>query len=464
MTREELQEILDKSPEDILKDLKKSSFTIPDWTALEKQYNPMKHKIWDKTAYPAKPDEKQNDDFKRTAYGLQELAVSRMSQAMFSRPVTRLYNFDETNESQKKAIDILEQLYRVENFIDSSNLERAVMVNASCQMVTVWKAFEHPLRIENEDSKFILSHSSYSAMEGYEIYVRTDENDVILYVYIAYKDEEDKEKVDIYVNGGINSSELHRFEKIGEWDYVKGYPKKDLFPFPVVHTWIKEPVWKGDAGTNLVEGLEEQESYQGMYIKRNSLPTFTLDYGENPGTVSTSEESSSDSRRIIVVGKGGAMKDVTWAGAGDAVESRHLRLRNAFFESAQIPDISFANLLNSNTSAENKTLLFTDSKARAKQLGGAWEKLFHQELKIVLEFAKVMFPKYKEAFNSISVRSEINPYSVNTKKDTAEYISLAGGSMSQSTKVRLLGEVDNVDEEVQRIEAENSVNANQGLL
>ena len=93
MTRIQLTELL-LSPDidEMIKKLSVSSFAVPEWTVLVKEYEPSLHKIWDTTLYPVKQNENGGDDFKRTAFGLQKLAVNRISQALFSTPVERVYS------------------------------------------------------------------------------------------------------------------------------------------------------------------------------------------------------------------------------------------------------------------------------------------------------------------------------------------------------------------------------------
>ncbi|HON20430.1 MAG TPA: phage portal protein, partial [Bacteroidales bacterium] len=200
------------------------------------------------------------------------------------------------------------------------------------------------------------------------------------------------------------------------------------------------------------------------YIAKNSIPTFYVDWGETQGRTKISKsETSTDSRHIITVGKDGKVQDVTWQGATESVSQRYARIRNAFFEQVQIPDISFATLINSRTSAENKELLFSDVKQKAKDLGTEWETLLTEEIEIVKQFAKVLFPSLTTSIDLITCTCEVVPYSIKTKKETAEYISLAGDNMSLQTKVSLLDEVEDIDAEVERIESGNSAAANQGF-
>lgn len=462
MTKEKLQEILALT--DIgerVEELLVSSFNVPKWEDLEPQYDPLQHKIWDTTIYPAKNDDNGQDDFKRTALALQKLAVSRIAQAMFSTPTERVYNYDKTSETLKKAVDILEQVYRVNNYIDSTNIERGKQVNASCEAVTIWKVYDKENIVEGETITQKLTHSVYSPINGYSIYANEDGNQELILVSIGYKDTDGNEFLDSYTNGA--SIAFTRYANTDDgWIVVEGFPIV-LEVFPVVHIWMSEPVWGGLAGTNLVEQLEEMESYDGLYIKRNAIPTFAIDYGEiTGGAKSTTEESSSDSRRFIILGKGGSVIDVTWEGAAESVNNRYQRIRNSFFEQVQMPDISFANMINSNTSAENKELLFSDAKAKARDLGGEWEKMFFQELEIVKKFIAIIFGKESE-LELITIRSQIRPYSIKSKKETAEYVALAGEAMSLNTKVSTLGEVDDINQEVEIIENEGAAQVNQGF-
>jgi hypothetical protein len=465
MTTERLIEILAMpSTDEIIKALSVSSFTtLPKWSDSLKEYDPMKHSIWDINKYPEKKTEKGVDDFKRTALGLQKLAVNRVAQAMFSAPVIRSYNYDRDSTTAQEAAALLEELYRTQNYMDGENIERCKKLNACCQIATVWRVQEKQVMIGAETSKFKLSHKTYSEMDGYKLYPILDTFGDLLVLSIGYTDTDKVEHMYVYAN--LEKPEARHYLKLnGVWGLDETTAKTQLEVFPVVYMNIAEPVWGGKPGTVLVEQLEEMESYQGLYIKRNALPTFTLDYGEiAQGKQTTKDEQSSDSRRIIRVGKGGNMQDVTWKGAGEAVDSRYQRIRNAYFEQIQVPDTSFANMIKSNTSAENKELVFADAKAKARDLGGEWEKLLYLEMEIVKKFAGIMFTKYNKELELMSVRSTIQPYSIKTKKEAGEYVAVAGDAMSLETKVKILGEVDDIQSEVELIQEGNSAAANQIL-
>lgn len=462
MTLERLIEVLSMTPTEAVALLQETSFTVPLWSDLEKQYDPAQHEIWDIVKYPAKLDENSNDDFKRTSLALQKLAVKRVAQSMFSIPVKRTYNYNRDQVNEQEAVDILEEVYRTRNKIDASNIQRGKLLNASCEIVTIWRAYElrDAYLVEAQQTKLKLTHTTYSSKNGYSIYAQTDLNDELIVVSIGYKDKDNVEFLAVYAN--TETPQFILYENRGGWQVNEELSNRALTLFPVVHAVIDAPVWGGDNGTNLVAQLEEMESYQGLYIKRNALPTFTLDYGEiqSGTTKADTVETSSDSRRIIEVGKGGTMTDVTWKGAEEATSARYERIRNSYFEEIQVPDTSFSNMVKSNTSAENKELIFADAKANAKDLGGVWEELFYNELEIVKKFIGIMFSSYASVYETISIRSEIQPYSIRTKTETANYVSTAGNAMSLETKIRTLAEVDDVQAEIVAIEVEAGQDVN----
>lgn len=462
MKLEDLLLILAKPAADAVKALKVSDYTVPKWSDLEKQYNPLKHSIWDTVKYPPKLNDINQDDFKRTALGLQKLAVNRIAQSMFSTPVLRVYTYDRNLDSAQQAVDIIEEVLKTKNSIDCTNIERSKKLNAACEVAVVWRVKEKSMMVQGEQSKFTLSHSVYSPKDGYSLYPILDDLGDILVLSIGSTTKDNVERLYVYLN--TEKPKVIVYEKKTDWVLVPDQTK-DLTVFPAVYINIEEPVWGGLEGTNLVEQLEEMESYQGLYIKRNALPTFTLDYGEViPGSPkSTTEEKSSDARRVIKLGKGGNMADVTWDGAGEAIDARYKRIRNAFFEQIQVPDTSFANMIASNTSAENKELIFSDARAKAEDLGGEWEKFFQKEMEIVKEFIKVLFPSFSTVLDTISIRNVIRPYNVRTKKETAEFVSVAGNAMSMETKIKLLGEVDDVQSEKDLITEEQNRESNIGL-
>jgi hypothetical protein len=467
MTQEQLDEILQKPIEEQIKALSVTSFSVPKWEDLNKQYDPNEHAIIKDTAKypPIINDETGKDDMPRITRALQKLAVSRVAQAEFVTPAERIYNFDRESESQKEAIKIIEELYRTQNNIDAENLERAKKVNASCQVATVWRVYKEPNIIGENQSEYKLAHMSYSEMDGYKMYPNTDNNKNLIVISFEYKDSSDIEYFDIYVGGKTPQFISYRKGENG-WELTP--LEKNPLPltvFPVVYTHLKEPVWGGDSGTKQVETIEETWSYRAFYIKKNSSPVFVQDVGDTSGkTPSTTKEDDTDSKRIIKVGKGGSVEAIVWDNNNAITKDQIKDMEASFFDDNQIANIAFSVLINSQTSADNKDVILTDAKAKAVDLGGEWIKLFNDELnKIIIPFAKVMFPSLANEFDAISVRSIVKPYSIKTDKENAEFVATAGTAMSLETQVKKLGQVTDIDAEVEAIENENSAAANQAI-
>ena len=76
------------------------------------------------------------------------------------------------------------------------------------------------------------------------------------------------------------------------------------------------------------------------------------------------------------------------------------------------------------------------------------------------KFAAILFPKFAKIYESLSIRSSIRPYSIKSKIENAEYVALAGESMSLETKVRILDEVDDIGQEVAAIEGDRGATNN----
>lgn len=468
MTQSELDKVISllSDPDKFVKELQKSSFDLPKWSDLEKQYNPDKHAILtDLNRYPfIKNPDTGGDDMKRITRGLQRLAVNRTSQAMFSTPVIRQYDYNRDDENENLAVDILEMIYSTHNYIDAENIERSKKLNASCQVATIWKAKEKKSKVKGIESKFSLIHTTYSEKDGYILYPQVDENGDLIVLSIEYVDSSDMTHFDVYA-GGDNPLAIYLVKK-DKWELAQGIKNpQNLSVFPVVYGNIKEPVWGGNSGTRQVENIEETISYRAYYVKKNASPTHVLDVGDTTGMQgSTEKEKDTDKKRVLKVGRGGSVNPVIWDSNNKAVQDHIDGLISAFFEDNQIPDTSFKNMLNSNTSAENKEIVFTDSKNKAIDLGGEWQRLFYNEMNIVIEYAKIMFPSLATAFDNISVKSIIKPYNIKSEIDNANFVATAGSSMSLSTKVRKLNQVQDVESEVAAIQEEQAASANQGFL
>ena len=87
-----IKEILnaDRTPENIISDLKKKTIVVPSWSNLRKEYDPSLHPVMTDKSYLDKVLKNGAvERMTRRTLGLQRLAVKRMTELMFALPVSR---------------------------------------------------------------------------------------------------------------------------------------------------------------------------------------------------------------------------------------------------------------------------------------------------------------------------------------------------------------------------------------
>lgn len=92
---------------------------------------------------------------------------------------------------------------------------------------------------------------------------------------------------------------------------------------------------------------------------------------------------------------------------------------------------------------------------------GIWYDMLYREYNVIREYAKLMFPQYRTAFESLQVKMRITPYQIHDEKETVETLGTAvsTGIASRKTAIARLGWVDDTDVEAKQIEQEQAADA-----
>jgi hypothetical protein len=177
-----IQEILapDRSPSEIISDLKMKTIDVPKYEELMKEYDPTKHRIMtDKAAFPDKILKDENghpcgtERITRICIGLQRLAVRRMSEFMFGLPVNHVFeeNEDKTKKEQFAAVKkVLKK-----NRINTINKHRCKVLSSECEQATLWYVVESDNKNYGFQSKYKLKCMVLSPGNGDELYPLFDD-------------------------------------------------------------------------------------------------------------------------------------------------------------------------------------------------------------------------------------------------------------------------------------------------
>lgn len=422
------------------------------WSELELEYDPMKHSIMTDPTYQDVIVDGVKEKVTRVVYGLQKLSVNRMSGFMYGIPVTR--NYKTTNEQEIQAAEAIENIMQ-RTRIDAVNLERAESYFAACEMLTIWYAKEEENTIYGFPSKLKFRCKNYSPMKGDELYPLFDDDDDMIALSVGYKRKKKGKEIEYFDT--LTKDQHIRYKKEGG-DWIEDVKETIILgKISGVYEWRDMPIWE-DNTTN-VEEIEWSLSRNGNYIRKNSKPLLVL-FADEEIEYDKEQDEKKEFKMVAQYEKGGDAKYVTWEAAIEALDFQVKMLKEIFFTSIQMPDISFENMQSKTQSGEARKQMLVDMFIKVVKESGKLLKFADREMNIVKAYLKIVQPKLSAAIDSLQVEQIITPFTISDEKEKIQMIMSATGGMrimSQKKAIQILGYVDDIDGELEQIQSEDAL-------
>ena len=455
-TPDTITEAKSKSGEiaEVVSRLKKKTVELPAWAELVKEYDPKLHPVMDKAIYQDKPGKNgKNIKVTRVTRGLQRRSVNIMTGMMFGIPVKRVYTH--ANKHEENAAKILEKIYEA-NHIDTTNIDRAAKLFASCELATLWYAIREDNTLYGEKGLLKIKHLDFSPMTEDSIYPLFDEYRDMIALSFEYTRKEEGEMVTYFDSYTSTNHIKYRCAK-NEWEVVENEALESISKIPAVYINRPTPIWEE---SNNVTEIEWAYSRNGNYLRRNSVPIYEVCDDEK---IKFGNESDDDERVVIQLSAAGKSGYKTWPQAVESLKFQVQSLEDAFFTDIQLPNYSGMENNSGTASGESKKYRQMDSLIKVITERGRWLEMFSRETKVIIAFAKAAFPAYAEAFDKITIEHVITPFTITDEKDKIGNIATALGAkvISRETGVGQLGWVQDVQAELKRIEADETADFTQ---
>jgi hypothetical protein len=337
--------------------------------------------------------------------------------------------------------------------IDDINNQRANMLYAGCEVMTLWFAQESPNNLYGFDSPIKMRCRNFSPMLGDMLYPLLDEYGDLIALSVEYRRKVGKEAItyfDTYTaNRHIKWSDEH---KESGWAVVEDETNM-LGKIPAVYIWRPEPVWEHTSP--MVYEMEWALSRNGNYLRKNSKPIF---YVAGDAEIPFGEEKNQDEefRTIVQIPSDGKLGYATWEQATDSLKFHTSELRQLYFTQLQLPDWSYEKMSQQALSGESRKQLFIDAKLKVGDESGAWRKFYDREINVLRTFLIAMLGEsYRNDIEALVVKVEITPFSINDEKDTIDCLMSANGGrplMSHRESIERYGHSTDVDKTMAEIE------------
>lgn len=446
-----IEEIMDYSRPiaDVVRDLRVRNTRVPSWERLRKEYDANLHPIMHDPDFMPKNGVKVC----RVKFGWQKLAARRMAELCFGIPVK--HDYKPKNEAEQTAARILESIYR-KNRMDAENINRARQVYASCEFATIWYTQEQETTYGGEKSDTKIRCRTYSPINGDIIYPLFDDFDDLVALSVEYHKTVQGARVNYFET--YTATEHNRWvQRGGSWEEDMEPEQMTISKIAGVYGWRNEPIWEDESGN--VSEAEYAVSREGNYIRKNAKPNWVV-FADHEDLVQFGQEKDTDStsRNVLHYPANAKAGYQTWPQATEALNFYIKQLRENFLSQLQLPDMSFDSMKTTPMSGEARKMMFIDAQLKVNDEKGLWGEVLGREMNVIKAFAKVMFPHLADAFEALECDIIITPFSI---QDTAEKVNIYTAAaqkpvMSQRTAIQKLGEVDDVDEEMQRLAQEEA--------
>lgn len=436
----------------IINDLKLKSIVLRSWAELEKEYDPKLHPVITDPSYRDKAIKGRIEKVTRITVDLQRLAAKRMTELMFGIPVKRVYKAE--TEGEKEVAKVMEKIYQ-RNRIDAVNIERGTMLNAGCEVVTLWFAIEEKNQLYGIDSPFKLRCKNYSPMLGDGLYPFFDEYDDLKALSFEYIRNDGKTSVNYF---DTFTSGEHIQWRMDDSDWIEITREQiSIGKIPAIYVTRPTPIWE-DTSCNVYE-IEWALSRNGNYLRKNSKPNFAIFSDKN---VNLGNEKADDFRNVLQLPKDASANYITWPQATDALKFHVENLYKSFFTQLQLPDMSMESMKSTPMSGEARKMVFIDAQLKVTEESGRWIEALDREVNVIKAFLKTIMPGSAAAIDSLQIETQVTPYAISDEKDTiANLMAATGGKpiISQREGVKQLGWSEDVEQTIQEIQKESAIDS-----
>ena len=439
--------------DNIINDLREKSVSIQDdWSVLVNDYEPKMHGIV--TDVSNRKDKihanGKIDKASRIYVGLEKLLVNRMTEFVCAIPVKRVYRNIDGNPVRQEIAKAMEFIYKYAR-INAENIKRIRAYFAACEVFTIWYTVKHDNTLYGFNSKYKLKCKTYSPMDGVRLYPYMDALGDLLAMSFEYSVKNGNE-METYFETYTADRHYKWKQNGGGWESEIDGEEIAIHKIPGVYAWRATPIY--DGLPVIREEIEYTLSRNSDTIAYNAAPVLKV-VGALQG-----EESKGSTQRIFRVENGGDVAYVAWQQAIEALKYHVDTLLKGFWMQAQMPDISFDNMVSlGNIGYDARKTLLTDAHLKVGDEKGALEEAFEREANVIKAFLKEMNTAWASEVDNVEVEHIITPFIQNDEKaEIDKWMSAAGGKpvMSQLEAITNLGLSDDPAETLEQISKESA--------
>ncbi len=451
----------DREISKIIKDLKQKNIKVKPWEELQKEYEPIKHKIiTDPNILPDKPiyDEAgtllRMEKATKIAIGLQKLAVKRIAEFMFTIPVGLSCEESKEDDIVEFQFKALKKILK-RNRWGALNKRRCRANSSQCEQAVYWYLVK--TNSEHKDYGFKAKHKLkcqlFSPENGDLLYPLFDKTgDMVAFSRETSIQVSEDKKVTYFDCWTADNYYQWKKTDSENWEVSINKTKSDIGKIPIVYGYRDKPIWD-DADTGKVHEMEMLLSRNGEVIAYHSSPVLVIS-GELQGAPTKGEAN-----KVFYSKDGnGKAEYAYWPQSPESVKFQFETLRAQFFAELQLPDLSLENIKGLGaTSGEARKWLLADAHLKVGDESEIYTDIIDRDFNVVKAFLGVMNPEWKSSIGELEVDAEIKPFTIQSRKEEIEVVVAANGGkpvVSQKTSVELSGLVDDPGAEFEQIQAE----------
>lgn len=449
-----------RDPKEVIAELKKTTTIVPQWSDIEKEYDPKKHAVVADATL--RPKDKTKGGFTekvaKLTYAAEKIVTRRMNQLVFTIPVQRKYDFDEKDAELKTISEAIEAVYTNAR-INGVNINRGRAYFAACEVCTIWYAVDTGVEHNGYGfpTKFKFRCRSYSPMDARKsklsqanLYPLLDEYDDMIAMSIEYTRKESAKDVTYF--------ETYTTEKVYKWREVEGtieeLPQTEVPIGKIQCAYISrpEPIFEGVANNR--NEIEFTLSRESDIIRKNSAPIIKL-----TGKMSNPEDKPATdiAREVYHMEAGGDVDTVSPSISPESSKFLISQLKQHIEEDTQMPNLSMENVKNlGGVGYEARKTLLTDAHMKVGEEKHELIWFFERECSVIKALLGEANIKWKERIKEIKIRHTVTPFVLDDKKAKAEELSIevSGGFKSRKQAVKDLGDASDVDAELAQMQLE----------